>query len=133
MNSIRSLLFLTDIRTSLPAMPNGNLVYDVNVTSIDLGFDISFTTASCGHDFPLLGIKGATVLFGSPEPGSDVVVYGHEDFTPGTNIAVGRIVSATKPVTGIFELELDGKSVTGKFLRSIYSRGKMEEEGDWNE
>ncbi|XP_072028392.1 fibrocystin-L-like [Amphiura filiformis] len=100
------------IRTSLPATPNGNFVYDVEVSKIDLGFDINFMAANCGHDFPLLGIKDATVLSGSAEPYSDIVVYGHPDFTAGTNMAVGRIVAATKPVTGSFELELNGKLVT---------------------
>ena len=99
-------------------MPNGVFVIDVEVSKIDLGFDITFTPANCGHDFPLIGIKDATILSGSADPDSSIVVYGHPEFTPGTNMAVGRIVSATKPVTGTFELELDEKFVTGKVLRA---------------
>ena len=95
------------------ANPNGILVSDVNVTKTDATFDITMTPASCGHDFPLLGIKDAGVLAGSTEADSNSVVYNKTISSGVVLYKVERKMAASPPVEGKFTLKWGNKSVKG--------------------
>ncbi|XP_077870118.1 fibrocystin-L-like [Saccoglossus kowalevskii] len=96
--------------TSPAAKPNGIFVSNVNVEKINNAFDIVMFPEKCGFDFPLFGIRDVGIISGSRDADSDYVEYCTSAACgDGADIVINREQSATPPVGGTFQIELDGK------------------------
>uniref|UniRef100_A0ABM0MU86 Fibrocystin-L-like n=1 Tax=Saccoglossus kowalevskii TaxID=10224 RepID=A0ABM0MU86_SACKO len=96
--------------TSPAARPNGLFISNVNVEKYNNTFDIVMLPENCGFDFPLIGMKNASIISGSRDADSDYVEYCTSAACgDGADIVINREQSATPPVGGTFQIELGGK------------------------
>ncbi|VDI83753.1 Hypothetical predicted protein [Mytilus galloprovincialis] len=78
----------------LPSKPNDALMESVSVVSPSIGvYEITFTPHDCGYDFPAL------------TPVTPLV--------NGGQVAVSRTTEASPPLTGTYDVEFNGETVTG--------------------
>ncbi|XP_033119893.1 fibrocystin-L-like [Anneissia japonica] len=90
-----------------PARPNDILMTDITVEKLDGDFDVTFIAANCGYDYPLLGIKDATVEQGSTDDES--VTFSDSSWPDDATITIERIEASSPPVTGNFSLSWKDK------------------------
>ncbi|CAG2210937.1 unnamed protein product [Mytilus edulis] len=78
----------------LPSKPNNALMKSVSVVSPSIGvYEITFYTHDCGYDFPAL------------TPVTPLVT--------GGQVAVSRTTEASPPLTGTYNVEFNGETVSG--------------------
>ncbi len=92
------------------------MVTAVTVSKIDNGFQVAMTPGKCGHDFPLIGFRNAAVIKGSSKADSDEAIYYSQDFDSGTNFQVTRVQEASRPVSGMLNLQLGENQVEGMYM-----------------
>ncbi|XP_071946075.1 fibrocystin-L-like [Antedon mediterranea] len=97
-------------RSEEPARPNDILITDVTVEKSPSEFRVQFYAADCGTDYPLLGIKDATVDQGSTSGNS--VTFSDSSWPASETITVERVTAASSPVTGNIKISWKGK-ITG--------------------
>ncbi|XP_006825958.1 fibrocystin-L-like [Saccoglossus kowalevskii] len=96
--------------TSPAARPNGLFISNVTVEKYNNTFDVAMLPENCGFDFPLIGMKNASIISGSRDADSDYVEYCTSAACgDGADIVINREQSATPPVGGTFQIELGGK------------------------
>ncbi|XP_071944840.1 fibrocystin-L-like [Antedon mediterranea] len=114
---------ITYIPTRSAARPNNMFVTDISVVKYYNNFNITLT-ANCAYGFPLLQVKAATITNGSVEGESDYVVYSNSYWRKGTTISIHRLIAASKPISGSFMMEWNGKNFA---VHATYSAKQMKD------
>lgn len=109
------LLFVSVTRTRNAAKPNGFIVKEFSIAKNDKNWTVSLLPGNCGSHLPLLGVVNADRNADSTR---DSAVFTKKGLI--SSALVTRLQKASPRVRGTFNIQYDGKVVTGKYIKCCY-------------
>ena len=108
-------MFVSVTRTRNAAKPNGFIVKEFSISKNGKNWTISLLPGNCGSHLPLLGVVNGDRNADSTRDSAVFIKKGLN-----SSALVTRLQKASPRVRGTFNIQYDGKVVTGKYIKCCY-------------